>query len=469
MNLLSPRLKVEIQDRPTQTFIRSDSYSNEEEHMQLLKSSDIPNLGVVIPDNFDGRKVWEGLLTPPQNQGSCGSCWAFASVSCLSDRFNIQSMGLMNVELSAAKLILCDARGKEFDIEHPEKDLRSLIQTQFESVQTGACFGNTLYDAWRYLFTIGTNTQQCVPYNKRYGSFKRLKPLGSFTDVTTMPICSQVTGILGDMCSDFTLNTRISEETGTPARFYRVLHFYAIAGTAKDGGNEKNIRQNIYNWGPVTSGMKIYSDFYTFDTKNSIYEWDGKSPQVGGHAIEIVGWGEKNGKDFWIIKNSWGEEWGDKGYFKMIRGYNNCEIEENVISGIPDYFYPLDFNPPTLYKFGESKKSIENRRKISVDLSQSAGGIDPETGYTRRIMTTMPWINFSRPIEIHNLPDYTKWIAGVDASLPNRTRYQTIIKLENEDNREEGSQSLYIIISLLGILIVILIIILIIYFKPVRL
>ena len=61
---------------------------------------------------------------------------------------------------------------------------------------------------------------------------------------------------------------------------------------------------------------------------------------VGGHALEIVGWGVDNGKKYWWIKNSWGEQWGLGGYFRMIRGTNNCHIEENVMAGVPDFFYP---------------------------------------------------------------------------------------------------------------------------------
>ena len=458
MNLLSPTLQSKINDRPLQTLIRSDNQTHENEVVELLKHSDLLNIGVVIPNIFDGRIVWKGLLIPPKNQGSCGSCWAFSTVSCLSDRFNIQSMGLINVDLGPTKMLLCEFRLKDTAIKHPEKDLQKFVSNEHLNVKEGACYGNTLYNAWKYLYTSGVTTETCIPYNEKYGSFKQLTSLRAFTDVNTIPVCSEVSGILGDMCADFSVDNITSEEIGTPARFYRSLHFYAIAGVSKDGGSEKNIRQNIYNWGPVTTGMKVYSDFYTFDAKNSIYEWDGKSPHVGGHAIEIVGWGEQNGKDYWIIKNSWGVEWGDNGYFKMTRGNNNCEIEENVITGIPDYFYSNNFDYPIVYKFGESKKSIEQRHTLSIDITQSAGGIDPTNGYSKRIQAIMPWTNFSKPVDISKLPDYNKWIAGIDASLTNRIKYQAIVKAQTEDIRE-GYQNLYIVICLLGLLIIILFIV----------
>jgi cathepsin B len=448
MSLLSEQLKESIKNRPTNTFVRSYNPTTEKDHKELLK--EYIKYNIDVPDNFNGREVWKELITHPKNQGFCGSCWAFASVSCLSDRFNIQSMGLMNVELGPTNLLLCNFNGKELDI-NPSKNINKYLELEYESIKKSACFGNSLYDAWRYLFTLGANTEECVPYNKKYGRFNQLKELSSFSDVNTIPICSQVTGLIGDMCSDFIdYSNDGSEEIGTPARFFRALHFYAISGVIKDLGSEKNIRQEIYKLGPVTSAMIMYSDFYTFDAKNSIYEWDTTSEEVGAHAVEIIGWGETKEKKYWIIKNSWGEEWGDKGYFKMIRGVNNCEIEENVITGIPDYFYPLDYKNTIINRFSESNKSIEDRNKLTLQLTQPGGGIDTTVGYSRRILAVMPWIDSKRPIDLNKLPDYTKWVAGIDGSFYNTIKYKGF--------KNRNIKNYYIIIFLLGILVLLLII-----------
>jgi hypothetical protein len=457
MDNLSSELQTKIKERPTNTTIRSDSDIINNDHLELLKSFDIQDSTFELPIVFDGRIVWKGLLTKPKNQGSCGSCWAFATTSCLADRFNIHSMGLMNIDLSAAKLILCDLQGKEYNIIHPELHQDLVAKAEFTSILNSACFGNSLLDAWRYLYIIGTNTSECFPYSKNYGTFEQPTGLGSFTIPEKMPICSQVTGILGDMCTDFTFDVHSSSETGTPARFYKTLHIYAIAGTKKDVGCDKNIMSNIFRWGPVSAGMKIYPDFYTFNPITTIYKWNGVGPDLGGHAVEIVGWGEENDTMYWIIKNSWGEQWGDNGYFRMIRGVNNCEIEENIITGIPDFFYSLGYDTPVKYLWTESEKSVQKRNLLATLTLETTGGINIETGYTRRVMATMSWVNISRPVELEDLPNYSKWIAGIDGSPRNISIYQTKIKSKYYKSMYR-KQSLYTIMIVLCILVGLLII-----------
>lgn len=43
------------------------------------------------------------------------------------------------------------------------------------------------------------------------------------------------------------------------------------------------------------------------------------------HAVTIVGYGNENGIDYWLIKNSWGQTWGENGYMKILRGSSNSE------------------------------------------------------------------------------------------------------------------------------------------------
>lgn len=450
---MDDKLQAAIKARPTLTLLRDSSKKAQIDFDTMPKTTlgrDFP-----VPENFDGRVVWKGLLTPVRNQGHCGSCWAFASTSTLADRFNIQSVGQIYVELSPAKLILCDFRGAEWNIKHPEMQSSLTSEINAENLSTSACKGNTLYDAWRYLFTLGTTTEECIPYDQAIKSEVSFNSVAQFTKDDHLPFCTVVSGPVGDMCADVTENKITGDEHGTPARFYRCIHFYSVAGTPKDNGSELYIRHNIYAWGPVSTGMIVYPDFYAFDPKTEIYEWNGRGEAVGGHAIEIVGWGQEGEKKYWIVKNSWGTNWGRNGYFYMARGTNTCQIEENIVTGVPDFFYPVDYvvNNPGNFAWAEAQSAVKERREIETELTLTSGGIDATTGYTRRVMIEKPWIDYERPIQLNDLPDWNTFIAGID-SAPNR-RYSYLRKIRGKHPlKRYGDTPFYIAIGLIPLLLI---------------
>jgi cathepsin B len=365
---------------------------------------------ITLPNQFDGRQTWKNIIAPVTNQGNCGACWALASTTCLADRFNIQSGGRMHIKLSATKLVLCDWQGDELKA-RPNTNRNQEEETNRQDVAKTACYGNSLYDAWRYLYIIGTCLAHCVPYHPDHPLHFETLPF--INDPKQIPLCTQITGPIGDMCSDFKIDKQTGKVTGTPMRLYRAYHFYVLPGVAKDNGSIYNIMENIYIWGPVTTAMEVYNDFYSFKTKNAIYNSNQQGDVISGHAIVIVGWGEENGIKYWIIRNSWGVEWGDDGYFKMIRGTNNCKIEENVIAGIPDFFYPKNYKGFSGYKWAETGSFIKEREMLDYPTEYiTGGGINPETGYTRRAMQEYPTLILPRPVPLSELPDWNTFIAA---------------------------------------------------------
>lgn len=77
--------------------------------------------------------------------------------------------------------------------------------------------------------------------------------------------------------------------------------------------------------GPFEVALNVYSDFLVY--KNGVYKHQ-HGRFLGGHAIRIIGYGqEEDGTKYWLCVNSWNEDWGDKGLFKIQRGRNECNIE----------------------------------------------------------------------------------------------------------------------------------------------
>ena len=74
----------------------------------------------------------------------------------------------------------------------------------------------------------------------------------------------------------------------------------------------------IMEGGPVETAFTVFSDFE--DYAGGIYQRTTGKP-AGGHAVKIVGWGtDPAGGDYWTVANSWNTNWGDSGFFKIVRG-----------------------------------------------------------------------------------------------------------------------------------------------------
>lgn len=219
-------------------------------------------------------------------------------------------------------MVLCDFLGKETIDETDKTDINKEIYNS----GVGACSGNTLPESFGFLYRRGTCMDSCAPYDTR---------ISLAQESNDLPLCQSFFGKSMDKCAD-----------GSPIKIFRGIQVYRVGGTKQDNGSERDIREDIFVYGPVASGMAVYTDFnsyYQTAGPDSVYKHE-SGELLGGHAIELTGWGEapmnppsNEVTKFWIVRNSWGTDvGGDGGYFKVIRGENECEIEANVFSIIPD-------------------------------------------------------------------------------------------------------------------------------------
>ena len=87
-------------------------------------------------------------------------------------------------------------------------------------------------------------------------------------------------------------------------------------------GSEDDLAAKISEKG--VAAIAIDASHYSFQLYSSgIYNEKKCSPEDLDHGVGCVGYGSENGVNFWIVRNSWGAGWGEKGYIRMIKDAKN--------------------------------------------------------------------------------------------------------------------------------------------------
>lgn len=93
--------------------------------------------------------------------------------------------------------------------------------------------------------------------------------------------------------------------------------------------DEDQIAAFLVKTGPLSIGINAeWMQFYAGGVSDPLF----CDPKKLDHGVLIVGYGVDGSKPYWIIKNSWGPTWGEKGYYRIVRGKGKCGLNTMVTS-----------------------------------------------------------------------------------------------------------------------------------------
>jgi len=364
----------EVKIGPLNTSISHKNIKHvDNNHIMILKATQSTTQ---LPSNFNWRDITTAdiqstvdkkkIITKPPNQYMCGSCWAVSTASAISDNFIVKGFTAQNPQISAT-----DA-----------------MTSYPQSYPQNGCSGGSPHVLLQAIANgNGIRSKHCIDYS--WCATNQTCTMGQTTVGSNVNNLSNLIPSKGCYYNTDLYVYNVNTNSG----LFNNLH-PQITNTAEV---IKLTKSQIYINGPVVAAYVVLDNFMngnftkinggvyfenidyvqSIKTNNIVFSSYKNFKYMGGHAVVVIGWGiEKNilydtnkKKDipYWLVRNSWGTNWGsDGGYFKIamypynkfIQFSNSVKIQLNsgIVRGGGFYFInvkPLTFNktpPPTFNK-----------------------------------------------------------------------------------------------------------------------
>ncbi|GAA49438.1 cathepsin B-like cysteine proteinase [Clonorchis sinensis] len=308
-----------------------------------------------LPESFDARANWPHCpsISEIRDQSSCGSCWAFGAVEAMSDRLCIHSKGAFNKSLSAVDLVSCctecgcGCRGGYSPIAWDFWKTHGIVTGGSKEKPTGcrsypfpSCEhrGKGQYPPCPHqLYPTPECIKRCDTKEIDYEKDKTRGFDSASSEQLADRHCFH-TSNFGEASAQRTLHlTCLNFMHHSIDLLSSRLEKAVLRSTANISYNvypaEQAVMKEIMLRGPVGAILHVYEDLLDYKSGVYFHVWGG---HLGEHGIRILGWGEEDGVPYWLVANSWNEDWGEKGYMRVLRWRNECGIVDQVTAGLPD-------------------------------------------------------------------------------------------------------------------------------------
>mmetsp|Transcript_18888 Transcript_18888/g.34150 ORF Transcript_18888/g.34150 Transcript_18888/m.34150 type:complete len:314 (-) Transcript_18888:171-1112(-) len=251
-----------------------------------------------LPKKWDIRDVGgQSLATINRNQRqprACGSCWAHAATSALSDRINLARGGVTPFAQLAPQVLLNCVNG-------PTHSGRP----------SAGCYGGNVGAAYAYIAQHGIPDETCQNYQAT-GDGNHCTP--------------------DNICRTCPLSTGECIAVENPPLYYVEEHGQVLG--------EAQMIAEIVTRGPITCTIASPDSFENFKGGHIFHDKEGHRGYQ--HDVEVAGFGVGiTGVPYWLVRNSFGTFWGDDGWVKIVRGVDNLGIESQECNwAVPKRTWP---------------------------------------------------------------------------------------------------------------------------------
>ncbi|PIO71367.1 papain family cysteine protease [Teladorsagia circumcincta] len=336
-----------------------------------------------LPESFDWRK--HGAVTEVKDQGHCGSCWAFSTTGNIEGQWFLARKEL--VSLSEQELLDCDEvdwgcngglpidayqeimriGGLESEDDYPYEAKEEKCHLVRSIKHCQQCFHSILFGGVVMIakpeligmsdasFDSNKSFVECSSDSKHFTIALPGMVSTACRSSTKTPLLKEarLLGIMllvnGDFFTVLCLEARRKD-------FWNISVY--INGSVELPHDEESMRAWLVNKGPISIGKRkkkkeiqksescgIVHDYSSphhlgINADNMIFYKSGIArprfcdPDELNHGVLLVGYGIEGKKPYWIIKNSWGSDWGEGGYYRIIRGKNACGLNQMPTSAV---------------------------------------------------------------------------------------------------------------------------------------